>query len=209
MPKKKNSKPSSKAKSRSKSKPANGRMKFILWGAGLVAFLIVGAMFTGTQLENHDSFCASCHTEGEVTFYKRSLVADKPVDLASFHTAKATRCIDCHTDGGVTGRINGLMAGASDLVSFYFEKYPQPAVQDKPINDGNCLKCHANIAQKQDMNNHFHVFLSKWQAADKNAATCVSCHNGHNTNGAVAIKWLNEKDTTLVCQNCHAFSGQG
>jgi predicted CXXCH cytochrome family protein len=200
---------SKKRKSNPKSKPLSARGKFILWGAAIVGVLIVGAMFTGTQLENHDSFCASCHTEGETTFYQRSLATDKPVDLASFHTEKTTRCIDCHTDQGVTGRIGGLMAGASDLVSYFFEDYPQPAIQDKPINDGNCYKCHADIAQKQEMNNHFHVFLRKWQAADKSAATCVSCHNGHNTNGDLSIKYLNEKDTALICQKCHAVAGEG
>ncbi|MDD2922136.1 MAG: cytochrome c3 family protein [Anaerolineales bacterium] len=207
MPKKQISK--SKRKTKPILKILDGRMKFIAWGAAAIVMLIVSSMFVGTQLENHDSFCASCHTEGETTFYKRSLAADKPVDLASFHTAKAARCIDCHSGGGITGRIGGLMTGATDTFSYLFTKYPQPAVMEEPFGDGNCLKCHANIAQKQDMNNHFHVFLPKWQAADKNAATCVSCHNGHNTNGSVAIQYLNEKDTVAVCQKCHAVAGEG
>ena len=185
------------------------RGKFVLGGIAALFVLGLAAMFTGTQLENHNSFCASCHTEGEQTFYTQSLAASA-VDLASFHELKdSSRCIDCHTGPGVIGRFNGLLAGASDLVSFASGKYPVPAVQEVPIPDANCLKCHANIAQKQDMNNHYHVFLSKWQNTDPTAATCVSCHNGHNTNGDGKIGFLNAKDTTVICQKCHAVSGEG
>ena len=182
------------------------------WIAGGIAVLIVlglAAMFTGTQLENHDSFCASCHTEGEVTFYARALASTTPVDLASFHTSKGTRCIDCHTGAGVIGRFFGLMAGASDLVSYFSGHYPQPAIQDNPLGDGNCLKCHSNLYQKQDMSNHFHLFLSRWQAMDSQAATCVSCHNGHNINGDPKIGFLNQQDTVQVCQSCHNALGAG
>jgi predicted CXXCH cytochrome family protein len=101
------------------------------------------------------------------------------------------------------------MAGASDLVSYFSGHYPQPAVQDTPIADENCLKCHANIAQTQDMNNHFHIFLPKWQALDPNAAKCASCHNGHNINGDTKIKFLNQQDTEIICQKCHTAIGQG
>jgi len=183
----------------------------------LIAILIFvfvlspAVMFGSTQLENHNSFCASCHTEGEQTFYNQSLAA-APVDLASYHELKnnASRCIDCHTGAGILGRVGGLMAGASDLVSFAIGNYPKPAVQDTPLSDDNCLKCHATIFDKQDMNNHFHVFLSRWKQADPaGAATCATCHNGHNTKGDVKIMYLNEQDTTAVCQRCHATIGGG
>jgi len=189
----------------------SGRMKKVLWGFAAFCVLAVGTIFTGTQLENRDSFCASCHTQNEDMYYQRTLSTKTSTDLATFHAAKETRCIDCHTDRGITGRMGGLMAGVSDLYSFYIvRKYPQPAVQDKPIGDGNCLKCHDAVLQKQEFNNHFHVFLPRWQAADsKNAATCVSCHNSHGANGDVAIKYLNEKDTVLICQKCHAMAGAG
>jgi predicted CXXCH cytochrome family protein len=176
----------------------------------VAALFVLGlaTMFTATRFENHDSFCASCHTEGEHTFFNRSLTT--PVDLASYHTTKSTRCIDCHTGPGVTGRFWGLMAGASDLVSYFSGHYPQPAVQDNPITDDHCMKCHANLLQNQDFNNHFHLYLAQWQALDpQNAGTCVSCHNGHNTNGDAKIMYLNEQDTTAVCQKCHTTVGGG
>ncbi len=197
-------------KQRKPVRPSLGRRGRIVLGSMAALFVLgLAAMFTGTQLENHNSFCASCHTDGEQTFYNQSL-ASSAVDLASFHELKgASLCIDCHTGPGVFGRVGGLMAGASDTVSYISGRYPQPAVQEEPIGDGNCLKCHASIAQKQDMNNHFHALLSRWQRLDSNAATCVSCHNGHNTKGDVKIGYLNEQDTVLVCQKCHVSVGEG
>jgi predicted CXXCH cytochrome family protein len=199
-----------KKKSKKAARPSIGRRgQFIIGGIAILFILGLAAMFTGTQLENQNSFCASCHTEGEQTFYNQSLAA-APVDLASFHELKgASRCIDCHTGQGPVGRFFGLMAGASDLVSYFSGHYPQPAVQDTPIADENCLKCHANIAEKQDMTNHFHIFLPKWQALDPTAAKCVSCHNGHNVNGDTNIKFLNQQDTEIICQKCHTAIGQG
>jgi hypothetical protein len=163
--------------------------------------------FTAMQFENHNSFCASCHTEGEQTFYDRSITS-APVDLASIHDIKGqARCIDCHTGPGIIGRYGGLMAGATDLISFFSGHYPQPAALEEPYPDANCLKCHATIAQNQDFNNHFHVFLAQWQAIDKNAATCVSCHVSHDTSGDAKIAFLNETTTEAICQKCHSAAG--
>jgi nitrate/TMAO reductase-like tetraheme cytochrome c subunit len=183
--------------------------KFLFGGAAL-ALIVFGLVIplTAMQFENHNSFCASCHTQDEEKFYQQSLVA--PVDLASFHESKnASRCIDCHTGPGIIGRYGGLMAGATDLISYFSGHYPQPAALEEPYPDANCLKCHADIAQKQEFNNHFHVFLSRWQAADKNAATCVSCHVSHAANGDVKISYLNEKATVVICQQCHSAVGGG
>jgi len=174
--------------------------------AGLILFGLVIPM-TAMQFENHNGFCASCHTEGEQTFYNRSL-AGAPLDLASIHNIKGqARCIDCHTGAGIVGRYGGLMAGATDLISYFSGRYPQPAALEVPYPDANCLKCHTNIMQRQDFNNHFHVFLPRWQQVDKNAATCVSCHLSHDTSGDVKIGFLNERTTTVICQKCHALAG--
>lgn len=178
-------------------------------GVVIVSLVLFGMIipFTAMQFENHNGFCASCHTEGEQTFYNRS-VGSKPVDLASIHDIKGqARCIDCHTGPGITGRYGGLMAGATDLISFFSGHYPQPAAMEEPYPDVNCLKCHGNIAQNQEFNNHFHVFLSRWQAVDKNAATCVSCHAGHDNTGDAKIVFLNEQTTSAVCQKCHLAAG--
>jgi hypothetical protein len=192
-----------------KSARITNRKIQIIAGAIVVGLIMFGLIIpvTAMQFENHNGFCASCHTEGEQTFYNRAL-ASAPVDLASLHNNKGqARCIDCHTGAGIVGRYGGLMAGATDLISYFSGRYPQPAALEAPYPDANCLKCHANITQNQDFNNHFHVFLPRWQQVDQNAATCVSCHLSHDTHGDVKISFLNEQTTAAICQKCHAVAG--
>ena len=192
--------------------PKVSRRARILVGAGIVAVVIFGVMIPvgAMQFENRDSFCASCHTEGETAFFRRA-TSSPPVDLASFHAAKsAGRCIDCHSGPGIVGRYVALTYGATDLISYFSGHYPQPAVQDTPIGDGNCTKCHADVLANTDFNNHFHAFLQKWQALDpKNAARCVDCHVSHDTTNDAGASFLNRSVTTQWCQKCHAFAGQG
>jgi len=174
----------------------------------LIAPLIVaGVVSAGAmQFENRDSFCASCHTEPESGYYQREAAA--PVDLASFHATKNTRCIDCHSGKGYPGREAALILGARDLLAFVSKHYTQPAPLTQPISDIHCLKCHSDVTTKRDFNNHFHVFLSQWQAQDSNAAGCVDCHESHITTGDVSIAFLNQGDTRQVCNSCHSFAGR-
>jgi len=175
----------------------------------IVPITVVGITgFGAMQLENHDSFCASCHSEPENTYYHRESI-NPQVDLASFHTTKNTRCIDCHSGYHLPGRVNAMMLGAKDLFAFISRNYTQPAPLTRPIKDANCLKCHADLTQKQDFNNHFHVFLAKWQSLDPQAATCVDCHQSHSTAGEPTLAYLNQDATTQICQKCHAFAGAG
>ena len=164
--------------------------------------------FSAMQFENRDSDCASCHTQPESVYFQREATSS-PSDLASFHADKNTRCIDCHSNGGSLGRASAMMLGAKDLMAFISKHYPQPAPLTRTISDGNCLKCHGDLAQKQNFNNHFHIFLSKWQALDPQAATCVDCHQSHSTNGDASIAFINKGVTIPVCDSCHKFAGVG
>ncbi len=178
----------------------------IVAGLGILSAASAAAAM---QFENHDDFCASCHSEPETTFFQRALTAAS-TDLASFHTTKEVHCIDCHSGPGlVPGRISALTLGAKDLLAWMTGHATQPAAYTRPIDDANCLKCHAVVTQQRDFNNHFHVFLARWQAMDPNAATCVSCHQGHNTNGETQLAFLNREDTVAVCQQCHRTLGGG
>jgi hypothetical protein len=203
--------PKKSRKATSKSVLQNRKVQ-IMAGAVITAVVLFGLIVPvgAMQFENHDSFCASCHTEGEVTFFRRE-TSSPPNDLASFHAQKgAARCIDCHTGPGILGRYVGLTYGASDLVSYFSGHYPQPAVQDTPLGDGNCVKCHSAVFNNQSFNNHFHVLLPKWRAADSaNAARCVDCHASHATTGNPNTAFLEERTTVPVCQKCHGFAGQG
>lgn len=169
--------------------------------AVLAVFAIAG-MGYAANMEERDTFCASCHTQPESTFFTRS-TAGAPVDLASFHTAKNTKCIDCHSGAGITGRVGALMLGAHNAFAFYTKTAVQPAPLTNPIGDANCVKCHAETMQNTDFQNHFHAFLTRWQSIDLSAAGCASCHTGHNIDGNVQIAYLNQQTTEQVCQQCH------
>lgn len=179
-------------------------MWVVIIGAGMVVLATSGYAIS-THMENDDSFCASCHTEPESTFYDRS-IAGSPTDLASFHatTDPATRCIDCHSGKGVPGRIHALSIGAGDLIAWKTGTATQPAPLTHPIGDTNCLKCHQDVPRTRDFNRHFHAFLSRWQAIDPEAATCVDCHEAHTTDGDASLIFLNETRTRQVCQDCHS-----
>jgi len=180
----------------------------LMVGLSLLITLGVSVVLTAAHMEENDAFCASCHSEPESTYYTRTQAATK-VDLATAHHAKQVRCIDCHSGAGATGRIGAMQIGASDLFLFVTNQARQPAPLLTPIADANCLKCHSEIPQTQSFNRHFHAFLAKWQGLDKNAATCVSCHTGHTTDGSEAIVFLQQARTIAICQQCHTAVGAG
>jgi hypothetical protein len=172
----------------------------------ILVVLSAATAVTAMQFENHDDFCASCHSNPEDTFFQREAAA--PTDLASFHGTHDARCINCHSGPGlVPGRISALTLGAKDLLAWVSGHARQPAVYTRPVGDANCLKCHQQVTQRRDFNNHFHAFLSRWQAMDNNAATCVSCHQSHHTDGEAQLAFLNREHTVSVCQSCHQALG--
>ncbi len=181
--------------------------RWLMWGGIAVVILAVAGALSGfgaMQMENRDAFCASCHSDPESTYVSRSTAA-APADLASFHTPKQTRCIDCHSGSGPLGRPAALILGARDLLAWVTKTARQPAPLTHPISDATCLKCHANLYQSQDFNNHFHLFLTRWQAKDgSKAGTCVSCHQAHTPDGDTTIAYLHQQRTVQVCQACHA-----
>ncbi len=195
------------AKPARKSRRKLGLFLIVLIPLGLI-ILSTATAVTAMQFENRDDFCASCHSEPEATYFQRE--AANAVDLASFHATKDVHCIDCHSGPGlVPGRISALTLGAKDLLAWVTGTARQPAIHTRPIDDANCLKCHEQVTQQLEFNNHFHVFLSRWQAVDKNAATCVSCHQSHPTDGEAQLAFLNRDHTVSVCQSCHQTLGGG
>jgi len=183
---------------------------FIAAGVALALAIVLtagGFTFAATQ-EEHDTFCASCHTQPESTFFQRSTAA-QPTDLASFHTTKSVRCIDCHSGVGITGRMSAELLGAHNALAWYSGTAVQPAKLTVPIRDDNCLKCHGQVTVGGGLNNHFHEFLVRWQAIDPNAGTCVSCHPGHSTDGNAQTGFQNQANTEAVCQACHSILGGG
>jgi len=174
------------------------------------AILVIGGVGVSLALENQDVFCASCHTEPEATYYQQSMQAN-PGTLAAFHRQKATACIDCHSGGGILGRSEGLTQGAQDLMAFLSGTYHHPAITLNPLSDASCLKCHQDIPQSRPgvsraSNGHYHLYLSRWQAADPQAARCITCHTAH-THGLDGLQFMNQGRVAQVCDNCHTALG--
>jgi hypothetical protein len=174
-----------------------------------ILFSAAGFSFAAAKEEN-DSFCASCHTQPESTFYQRESDA-QPSDLASFHTGKKTNCIDCHSGQGIPARMKAELLGAHNALAYVTGTAVQPAKLTVKVADENCLKCHEQVLPRSTTtqefeeggNEHQHLFLPRWQAADPNAATCVDCHAGHDTTGNASLSYLNREHTLQVCQDCH------
>ena len=204
------------------------RLMSVLIGIVALGILVAagGFTFAATQ-ETHDSFCASCHTQPESTFFQRS-TDSQVVDLASYHTTQKTRCIDCHAGPGIGGRMQAELLGAHNALAWYTHTAIQPAKLTVPIQDANCLKCHQDVTQrgytpKQAVTivgegrrggeeagpNHWHEQLARWQAAASNAGTCTSCHPGHTTDGTAQTGFENAQTTRSVCEACHQTLREG
>ncbi len=165
-------------------------------------FVATGSTAYGLNLENHDDFCASCHTQPETQYYQQSREQNSTT-LAAFHASKSVRCIDCHSGGGPLGRVEGLTQGTQDLLSYYSGQYHNPAITTSKLSDDSCLKCHAEIMGRGSFDNHYHLFLSRWQSADPNAAGCVDCHRSHPAADA-SQQFLSTTQVQAICQQCHA-----
>jgi len=179
---------------------------FILTPVIVIAIVLIviipGGFFYAAHMEENDLFCGSCHTQPESTYIGRSL-AGSSVDLASAHHSKSVKCIDCHSGAGVTGRIGGIMQGAGNLFAFITHTGKQPAALKAPFPDADCIKCHEETINNQQTSQHYHLYLSRWQATEPNAARCISCHTTHTTDGDLTVQFLQVARTENVCQQCH------
>lgn len=181
----------------------------------LALFLFGGLSFVAlARAEENDAFCASCHAEPEATYFARTQ-AVTPADLASAHAMlardgnhpAATRCIDCHSEPGLLGRAKAMSLGVRDAIKWFSGTAVQPAVQTTPIGDANCLKCHADVPNDGRFDMHSHRHLARWQQADPNAATCVTCHTSHTTDGNATLGFLQQQRTRAECDRCHVALG--
>ncbi len=199
--------------------PKLNRIQFFgLALATLLAFslLAVGGFSFAAAQEENDSFCASCHTQPESTYFERSLAA-AAVDLASAHRHEETRCIDCHSGIGLLGRISAQLMGAQNAAKWYTGTASQPAPLLYPLGDDHCVKCHQEVLTEKHDNaprtidfgpkGHYHDYLAQWREIDQQAAICTSCHSGHNTGGSARTSWVNPAKVQNTCEDCHALLG--
>ncbi len=172
--------------------------------AVLILLLTAGGFVYAASQETNNAFCASCHSQPETEFLQRAN-APQPVDMASYHMMlKGKDCIDCHAGPGLLGRMAAEFQGALNALHWYTGTAVQPAVLVHPISDAICLKCHQNVTRDRDLNNHFHGELAKWQKADPNAGTCVTCHPGHSTAANLPASFsADQAQDQAACDACH------
>ena len=187
--------------------------------AGVIFLLLAIMVIVGaTQLENRDSFCASCHTEPEVTYYERTQ-AKEPSDLASAHAAydRPVRCIDCHSKASLTGRMGAVWQGAQDLAAYIVSDYHDPAITENHLGDAPCLKCHTLPSRDHPItvedepnlifsNAHYHwvEYLSAWQNADlREEGTCAACHRAHSEDTLAVLGYRYMPQVNATCDDCH------
>lgn len=172
----------------------------------LFSILGISASGVGLKLEERDAFCASCHTEPELTYYQRSLATGEGGDLAAFHAQlrDSVRCIGCHGGVGPAARIQTLFElGARDTVQYLFGQYRQPARTTQPLPNINCQQCHQSAVEVPDFENHFHNKLLQPAAPP---ILCVSCHLSHKP-GEHRRKFIFESDVYPACNDCHKVMG--
>jgi hypothetical protein len=124
----------------------------------------------------------------------------------------------------VFARIQAELMGARNAGKWYTGTAVQPAVLTYPIGDGNCLKCHQDVirhgyvdkeqitvpgrggfegGEGENRSGHWHQMMAKWQTADPNAGTCVSCHSGHGNGGTAQNGYMSGSTVQAVCEACH------
>ena len=185
-----------------------------VFAAGALLVIIGLGFFALSRVEENDAFCASCHSQPEAAYFDRAQ-AVAAIDLASAHAMLAhskpqltnTRCIDCHSGPGLMGRVSSVSLGARDAIKWFSGTSTQPAQQTTLIADANCLKCHADVPNVSNFDQHFHRTLARWQRADASAGTCVTCHAAHITGGNSAISFMQQQRTLDVCKHCHVALG--
>lgn len=166
----------------------------------------------GTLLEEHDSFCASCHTVPETTYFNRELktLADqnaKVSDLATMHfhqaqtSGQSFECIECHRgDSSLWDRIQTLSLGARDTFINVIGKadptIEKPEIAYSQLVNAACVRCHeTTLLTVNGMQNHFHNFLP--QTAE------LLAQGRHLINANFGAERLPRIDVPLTCTSCH------
>jgi len=178
-----------------------------LIGLGLVT-LIVALTGVGITLEERDSFCIACHTEPEVTYYRRTVTSSSPSpDLATAHAHadQPVRCVSCHGGVGPAARLRVFYRLAVwDAAKWVSGRYSRPGQTRHPLPNINCSRCHQGSVVEAGFENHFHNMLNSPEAP---ALRCVSCHLAHDASANARKAYIREPVVFPVCNACHEVMG--
>ncbi len=191
----------------------NLRRRWLRWLLALAAAALVLAIAgtgAGMALEENDTFCASCHTQPEVTFVARSTDRSQEpgVDLAARHALLdkgRVQCIGCHSGQTLPGRVWTVWTlGARDTLKWVSGRYNRPGQTHFPIQNPNCERCHGDAAHQPGFNNHFHNLLYDPKAPP---ILCVACHPSHDAGADPRKFYVRDVAVYPTCNSCHTVMG--
>ncbi len=207
--------------------PRRRRRWPVIAGIGFFVLLILGSgsFVVASALEDQDSFCISCHTVPETTYYNRAYMALDNTsaavpDLATAHYLlsqehgkPAFACIDCHRgDASLGNRIATIALGGRDMVIYVLGR-ADPTIEKTQIAEGwlpnnSCIGCHTDTLLRQaGLDNHYHNYLPQTAALLANGATPEAATATNGSNGANGGRFNSRAFRTinvnLNCTDCH------
>jgi nitrate/TMAO reductase-like tetraheme cytochrome c subunit len=203
--------------------PSRRRRWPVLIGIAVLVLIVlgVGGFFTASALEEHDTFCISCHTVPEVTYYNRAYISldspNQPVnDLATAHYLLSKEhgkpdfaCINCHRgDSSLGQRISTLALGGRDAL-IYVTGRENPAIEKTNTYEGwlpnaACVSCHTDtLLTLKGLNNHFHTHLPQAAQALAQGGKLTVPDDLKDRATLLINAGLKTVDTNLTCTSCH------
>ena len=207
------------------SQPAPRRRRWpVIVAVGFFVLLILGSgsFVVASTLEDHDSFCISCHTVPETTYYNRAYVSlDNPSqavpDLATAHYLLSHEhgkpefaCIDCHHgDGSLGNRVSTIALGGRDAVIYVLGR-ADPTIEKTQLAEGwlpnaSCVSCHTDtLLRQQDLDNHYHNYLPQTgQLVASGATFVVPTPSNSGATESRQNRPIRTVNTSLTCTDCH------
>ncbi|MEP7287186.1 MAG: cytochrome c3 family protein [Chloroflexota bacterium] len=203
--------------------PTRRRRWPVIIAVGFFVLLILGAggFVTASALEEHDTFCISCHTVPETTYFNRAYISvdnpnDPVMDLATdhYHLSKIHNkgdfsCISCHRgDASFGQRISTLALGGRDALIYVVGK-EDPTIEKTSTREGwlpnaACTSCHTDtLLTLKGLDNHFHNHLPQAAAALANGGKLIVPDNLKDRQDVLLKTGLETVNTSLVCTSCH------
>ena len=196
------------------------RSLMIVTSLTMVTFGGVG-FIVATRLEDRDSFCISCHTVPEMTYYKRAYLAlaspnDAVPDLATAHyrlsheqDKPAFACITCHRgDSSLDHRIATLVRGTRDVIVLLVGRadptIEKATIADAWLPDAACVGCHSGtLLTLEGLENHFHTHLQQAARALASGGKPTVPARDEKQRDALLRAGLQTVDIAITCASCH------